>query len=246
MTNPSDERSFADFWKGFGPTYLAVCLRVAWQLPLAVLVAGFLARMLQCYGSDVVKREIACAALSRPWGMVLSWVDFIPYVFLLMPIGLLPILYLEWLKYRKDEPSAFTHGGWSIEGPPGYTRRLKQVGADTFELAGMSLRAQVLAENHRRFEGDFSEAVLLNQLRRKFARTDNKPVVDSKDHLAWKITQSSGTQVHIDLHRHPQADPPVWTMRTEFYEWAGRKNPPKLARTYVTEFVCSSSGSTRP
>jgi hypothetical protein len=246
MSKPSDERSFAVFWGEFGRTYLAVCLRVAWQLPLAVLVAGFLARLLQCYGSEEVKREIACAALSHPWAMFLSWVEFIPYVFLLMPIGLLPILFLEWLKYRKDEPSAFTHGGWKIEGPPGYARRLKEVGAETFAVAGVPVQARVLAENHRRIEGDFSEAMLLDHLRRKFARIDNKPLVDSKDHLVWKITQSSGTEVHIDLQRHPTTDPPVWTMRTEFYTWAGRKNPPRLAHTYITEFVCRGPSSTQP
>lgn len=239
-------RSFSAFWQWIWPHYRKACFRTLVGVPVASLAAITLRNALVCYAIWDGDSATACIALRDPRS-ALGEIFAVWWVVLFVIAAMLSqALLLEWLKYLKDEPSAFTHGGWRIEGHPGYTRRLKEVGADTFELAGMSLRAQVLAENHRRFEGDFSEAVLLNQLRRKFARTDNRPVVDSKDHLAWKITQSSGTQVHIDLHRHPQADPPVWTMRTEFYEWAGRKNPPKLARTYVTEFVCRNPSSSRP
>lgn len=248
MTKPSNERSFADFWREFGPTYLAVCLRVAWQLPLAVLVAGFLARMLQCYGSDVVKREIACAALSRPWAMVLSWVDFIPYVFLLMPIGLLPILYLEWLKYRKDEPSAFTHGGWTSPNRPWTLANLQRLSDNVAWRDQEGLEIQKLGEFHSRVLGKLTEEEAIRLAKSFVKRLTTfmpKAQENAGNSLRWRIRVMSGDELDVLLFR-TQHQAVIWTLRVEFYEWAGRKNPPKLARTYVTEFVCSSSGSTRP
>lgn len=239
---------FDSFWQEHKKNALTYTIRIIWQWPLALICGGILTLIIYEAFPSPGRYQLEDLFHKQ------TWLDFYPrllYAIFLgyivgLPISHLAILFLEWLKYRKDEPSAFTHGGWKIEGPPGYARRLKEVGAETFAVAGEPLQVHVLAENHRRIEGDFSEAILLDHLRRKFARTDNKPLVDSKDHLVWKITQSSGTEVHIDLQRQPQADPPVWTMRTEFYEWAGRKNPPRLAHTYITEFVCSSTSSTQP
>lgn len=248
MSKPSDERSFAVFWGEFGRTYLAVCLRVAWQLPLAVLVAGFLARLLQCYGSEEVKREIACAALNHPWAMVLSWVEFIPYVFLLMPIGVLPILFLEWLKYRKDEPSAFTHGRWTHPNRPWTLANLKRLADNIPWRDQKGLEAHKINDFHSRITGNLTEADAIRfgkSFVKRLTTFMPKPDEQTADRLHWRIRVVSGDELDVLLSRS-HVGSVTWTLRVEFYEWAGRKNPPRLAHTYITEFVCSGPSSTQP
>ncbi len=227
--------TFGDFWHEVRRSYLRFCLTMTAYLPLAILAGMFASRALQCYLHVDNIVEVACADLSRPAEMLDRWVRLLPEIYLLMPIVFFAALYLEWEKYLKDEPSYFTHSK-SCEGPPGYTRRLKVVSGSKLEIERTALEAEEIASGHRRYKGAFTEEQLLRYLRRKFVRTENKPLADTSDHIQWRIRQNNGNEVCVDLRKISDA-PTTWALRTEFYQWAGRKNPPALVETHITEFV---------
>jgi hypothetical protein len=232
---PARTLSFQEFWQQSRRRYLRFCFAMAVNLPLAILAGMFAARGLQCYLHVDNIVAIACADLSHPMGMLVRWLHLVPEIYLLMPIVLAAALYLEWSQYRKDEPSYFTHSK-GCEGPPGYTRRLKLVNGSTLQIEDFVLQAEVIAAGHKRYAGDFTEAQLLRYLKGRFARTENKPSLEASDHLQWRIRQNNGNEVGVDLKR-AAGKPTTWTLRTEFYQWAGRKSPPTLVETHVTEFV---------
>lgn len=235
-------KSFSDFWSEIGRSFLIAALKAKLYFLITLPVLVILFRWVQCKGwwgySEPLKSQ-ACVDMAHTflyWTRIL--VDF-PKVFLPgFVIVLLAILYLEWDKYKKDRPSDFTHG--KCEGPPGYTRRLKWVNASLWDIAGQSIPAIDFGNQRKRYEGAFSEDELLSSLRRKFARTENKPVEDSESLIRWRIVQNNGQEVHIDLQRQ-DAQPTYWVMTTKFHEWAGRNLPPRLVDIHHTEFVAMGS-----
>ena len=62
-------------------------------------------------------------------------VAFLPNVLMFLPVLWGAILLNEWLNFKKDKPSGFTHDK-GCEGPPGYVRRLKEVQSDSWALDG--------------------------------------------------------------------------------------------------------------
>lgn len=228
--------SFAGFWQEVRTPYIKLCISIAWRLPLFVLLGLPIVAISKCYGWLDQPDPHACAILQNPSIALARLTDVVAlqlYLWFLL-VGYALILYLEWDKYRKDEPSYLTHSK-GCEGPPGYTRRLKVVSDDSLTMDSMVLHADVLSSNHRRYRGAFSEATLIRYIRQRFARTENKPTTDSADHVHWHIRQNNGNEVRIDLTR--QEGISTWTLRTEFYQWSGRKSPPTLAETHITEFV---------
>ena len=231
--------NFSEFWIEIRRPFLVATFKALIYFVITLPLTVIFLRWVQCNGwwgyTDPVKTG-ACVDMAYPflyWTRILS--DF-PKVFLPgFMVVLLAILYLEWDKYKKDKPSAFTHEK-GCEGPPGYTRRLKWVQACAWEIAGQTIAAIQIDERRKRYEGAFSQEELLRALRRKFARSENKPVEETESRIQWRIVQNNGREVHIDLQRQ-QTPYPAWIMQTQFFEWAGRKQPPSLVETHITEFV---------
>lgn len=235
--------SFSLFWVEHRKHVISYTIKFIWAFPLILLLGGFLTMAIHAiFPPD----EVFGFYKFRDLLVKQNWVDLYPRflygVFLgyviCLPIIHLSVLYLEWDKYKKDRPSDFTHG--KCEGPPGYTRRLKWVNASLWDIAGQSIPAIDFGNQRKRYEGAFSEDELLSSLRRKFARTENKPVEDSESLIRWRIVQNNGQEVHIDLQRQ-DAQPTYWVMTTKFHEWAGRNLPPRLVDIHHTEFVAMGS-----
>lgn len=227
--------TFDDFWHETRRPYIRFCLTMAVYLPLAILAGMFAARALQCYLHVDNIVAVACADLWHPRGMFDRWLHLLPEIYLLMPVVLIAALYLEWDKYRKDEPSYFTHGTFWCEGYRGTTTRQKELQLDTSNIGRARVDALVLGKHHRRFTGDFSTDQLQRYLR-EYIGWWNKPKSVSEAQKSWRILIRNGDEVHIHLQQGLQ-EPTTWTLRTEFYQWTGRKNPPTLVETHVTEFV---------
>lgn len=228
------------FWQEHKKYVLSGTIRIIWALPLALILGGALTLVLNEVLHSAGLYELSDFALKKTWVDVYPrflYGVFLGYV-IGLPIYLLSVLYLEWDKYKKDKPSDFTHG--KREGPPGYTRRFKWVNASLWDIAGQAIPAIDLGNQLKRYEGAFSEDELLSSLRRKFARTENKPIEDSESLIRWRIVQNNGQEVHIDLQRQ-DAQPTYWVMTTKFHEWAGRNLPPRLVDTHHTEFVAMGS-----
>ncbi|MDZ4282053.1 MAG: hypothetical protein U1C04_14950 [Hydrogenophaga sp.] len=227
--------TFDDFWHETRRPYIRFCLTMAVYLPLAILAGMFAARALQCYLHVDNIVAVACADLWHPRGMFDRWLHLLPEIYLLIPVVLLAALYLEWDKYRKDEPSYFTHGTFWCQSKPWVDFWKKQFSELTIRLGEAALEAVEVAPGHRLVRGDFSEKEVL-AYSRKLAGWWNKPKESMAEHTRWQILIRNGDEVHIHLHRHP-GETTTWTLRTESYQWAGRKSPPTLVETHITEFV---------
>lgn len=230
-----------EFIRTTGLTFTKAAARSVVLLPVAIYVAVVLALGLKCLGGSEPHSTIACGVLKTPqrilWDLLLNlyWI----LALTLIPLSL--ILYLEWRKYKEDKPSGFTHE-WGCEGPPGFTRRLQWVQTDFFEINGIRIHCELIFKEHRRYAVGMEEDQLMKYLRRRFVRTENKPIEDTEFHTRWRIVQNTGTEVHVRLSR-PSINPSTWRMETEFYEWAGRRQPPKLTATYITDFVIKNEST---
>lgn len=241
-------RSFSAFWQWIWPHYRKACFRTLVGVPVASLAAITLRNALICYAIWDGDSATACIALRDPrsaLGEIFAvwWV-----VLFVIAVMLSQALLLEWLKYRKDEPSAFTHGGWTNPNRPWTLANLQRLSDNVAWRDQEGLEIQKLGEFHSRVWGNLTEEEAI-----KFGKSFVKRLTtfmpkaqeNSGNSLRWRIRVMSGDELDVRLFR-TQQPAVIWTLRVELYEWAGRKNPPKLARTYVTEFVCSGSGSTRP
>ena len=242
MTPKHDFREFwREIWRPATVATAKTCAYTTAIVPLVVLGLKWGA----CEGwlayAPLIKEQ-ACYDMSDPFGYWVNLLRDLPKLFAGAPPILLGILYLEWDKYKKDKPSGFTHEK-GCEGHPGYTRRLKWVTADKWKIANKNIDAMSLGERRKRYQGDFNEQELLKSLRRKFARSDNKPIEDSQDRIRWRIVQMNGREVHIDLQR-TDLNPATWVMTTKFFEWAGRKTSPNLVETHTTVFVAMTGSRT--
>lgn len=234
-------KSFGDFWREIRKPILKAYLRIAILMPVVTVLVVLGIRLYRCGAWNSQAQAVAeCGAFYSLSIMAADIVKLYPTFLMIVviagiPISFLQILYLEWDKYKKDKPSGFTHEK-GCEGPPGYTRRLAWVTATSWNVEGSVIEAIEFDERRKRYQGPFNEEALIRSLRRKFARTENKPLEDTDQAIRWRIVQNNGREVHIHLKRQAGA-PPMWVMTTEFYEWAGRKNPPVLVQTHTTEFV---------
>ncbi len=231
--------SFKDFWHQIGEAYLKAVLKTIALLPFVICGAFTLLILLRCFTEqgDFYCNYLLSLDLFRFF--YAQTPTLLKAMLFGLPPILLAVLYLEWDKYKKDEASWFTHGK-GCEGPPGYTRRLKWVMAASWDIDAHTLVAVEMGECHKRYEGQFSEDALLREIRRKFARSENKPTEDTETSIRWRIVQNNGREVHIHLQRQP-IEPVTWVMTTQFYEWAGRRQPPRLAQTHTTEFVLQAT-----
>jgi hypothetical protein len=227
--------TFGDFWHEAGRRYLRFCLTMAAYLPLAILAGMFAARALQCYFHIDNIVAIACADLSRPAEMLDRWFRLLPEIYLLIPIVFFAALYLEWDKYVKDEPSYFTHGTFWCQSKPWMLHWKRQFSEKTIYLGGVAWQTVEVAPGHRLAQGGFS-AKAMRDYAKKLAGWWNKPKESTTNHTHWCILIRNGDEVHIHLQQE-SGEPATWTLRTEFYQWAGRKNPPTLVETQITEFV---------
>ncbi|NBD20316.1 hypothetical protein GTZ97_06480 [Aquabacterium fontiphilum] len=228
--------SFADFWREIRQDYFRGLLKslvyasIAVFVVIAVLLGG------ECLGllSELGLKESACANLRQPAELLSRYLLGLPVFWMVLTALSTGVIYLEWDKYKKDKPSGFTHDK-GCEGPPGYVRRLKEVEADSWVLEGRAWPLQPVVEGRYRCEGDYSEEALVKQIRSKFVRRENKPVTDTEHDTLWRIRQNSGTEVHVHLKR-VAAEPGELHMQVQFFEWAGRRQPPVLAKDVVLEF----------
>jgi hypothetical protein len=238
-------QSFGEFWGEIRRPFALGSIKTLVLFPVAVLIAIPVVQVFQCVGwmGNESQRITVCAELLNPTVLISNIMAFVPTLLkgtlAALPWVFLAVLYLEWDKYKKDEASWFTHGK-GCEGPPGYTRRLKWVMAASWDIDAHTLVAVEMGERHKRYEGQFSEDALLREIRRKFARSENKPTEDTETSIRWRIVQNNGREVHIHLQRQP-IEPVTWVMTTQFYEWAGRRQPPRLAQTHTTEFVLQAT-----
>jgi len=229
-----DKSGFAEFWSQIGRAYLRSCMALLWRIPLGFLVAVVVVLVGQCNFGSGPPADASCADVSDPWGLLSRLVAFLPNVLMFLPVLWGAILLNEWLNFKKDKPSGFTHDK-GCEGPPGYVRRLKEVQSDSWALDGCAWPMQPVGEGRYRCEGDYSQGALLKQIRGKFVRHENKPVTDTEHATLWRIRQNSGTEVHVHLKR-VAAEPGEWHLQVQFFEWAGRRHPPVLAKDVVLEF----------
>lgn len=229
-----DKTGFAEFWSQICHAYLRSCVALLWRIPLGFLVAVVVVLVGQCNFGSGPTADASCADVSDPWGLLSRLVAFLPNVLIFLPVLWGAILLNEWLNFKKDKPSGFTHDK-GCEGPPGYVRRLKEVQSDSWALDGCAWPMQPVGEGRYRCEGDYSQGALLKQIRGKFVRHENKPVTDTEHATLWRIRQNSGTEVHVHLKR-VAAEPGEWHLQVQFFEWAGRRQPPVLAKDVVLEF----------
>lgn len=242
------ENSFRQFWSEVGNSFLYASLKSIILLIPAIFVASLVLVIFACLNSSDIRNDSNCSMLMSPKELFHTTGYALPHLFKIIFAGappiLLGVLYLEWDRYKKDEASWFTHGK-GCEGPPGYSRRLKLMQGTALSMGGKVYEAAVIDENHKRYAGVFSEEELLRYVRRQYARSENKPLHDSPERLDWAIRQNNGTEVHIELRRLEKT-PTQWVMVTRFYEWAGRRQPPRLAQTHTTEFVLQANGEAKP
>lgn len=236
--------SFSAFWAGHKKHVFRYTIKFVLGYPLILIFGGIL---MLVFNTFLFSNEADNFYKPQDFLIKQTWIDIYPkFIFgvflgyvIALPIIHLSVLYLEWDKYKKDEASWFTHGK-GCEGPPGYTRRLKWVMAASWDIDAHTLVAVDMGERHKRYEGHFSEDALLREIRRKFARSENKPTEDTETSIRWRIIQNNGREVHIHLQRQP-LEPVTWVMTTQFYEWVGRRQPPRLAQTHTTEFVVQAT-----
>jgi hypothetical protein len=235
----SERGTFGAFLRECRAPLGAAFLKLLIRLPLALLLAFVLFLLLNELSteagdqrfyrlSDFLRAEAWADLNTRLWtGLLIAYL-------VVLPIWGAQVLYLEWDKYKKDKPSGFTHDK-GCEGPPGYVRRLKEVQSDSWALDGCAWPMQPVGEGRYRCEGDYSQGALLKQIRGKFVRHENKPLTDTEHDTLWRIRQNSGTEVHVHLKR-VAAEPGEWHLQVQFFEWAGRRHPPVLAKDVVLEF----------
>jgi len=228
--------SFADFWREIRQDYFRGLLKSLVYASMAVFVVIVVLLGGECLGflSELGLKESACANLRQPEELLSRYLLGLPVFWVVLTVLSSGVIYLEWDKYKKDKPSGFTHDK-GCEGPPGYVRRLKEVQSDSWALDGCAWPMQPVGEGRYRCEGDYSQGALLKQIRGKFVRHENKPVTDTEHATLWRIRQNSGTEVHVHLKR-VAAEPGEWHLQVQFFEWAGRRHPPVLAKDVVLEF----------
>lgn len=115
----ASNRSFAGFWQWVWPHYRKGCIRTLLGVPIVALAAILLRDTLVCKGVWQGDSAAACTALQNPWSAVQELAGVWVLVLFVVVLMLAQALLLEWLKYRKDEPSAFTHGGVEDRGASG-------------------------------------------------------------------------------------------------------------------------------
>jgi hypothetical protein len=244
MNTPKKE--FRDFWAEVGRPFITGCAKTAIFFPPAIILAIVTTRLLQCGGliGDNAQKAIACAEVLTPAVLLSHMLAFLPTLFTGTLVGLPPlflcIFSLEWSKYKKDAPSGFVYDKFWNEGSRGVTTRKSELMVDVLTMGDVAVPAVESKNGFRRFEGAFSDEQFQKFLR-SYIGWWNKPVEKAEGEEKWRILIRNGSEIHIALQRKPSA-PSTWVMTTEFYEWAGRKQPHTLVETFVTEFVATLAG----
>lgn len=231
--NPSFEEFWSEMrgrltWFGFG---------LLWRVPAAVLASGFVVQLWYCLDMWSVQHALACKDLQNPLGMLERFShSMLPLA--LFACALIVFLYMigiEWGAYKQNEPSHFTHRTWRCGSYLWIQKWKQELFRKKRRVGQIQIEAEELDSNHYRVQGGFAEREMLTYVKR-WVGWWNKPRRADDQGMSWVLFVRNGDQVHVDLERDVD-QPGVWTMRTIFYEWDGRKNPPRRVQTHITEFV---------
>jgi hypothetical protein len=88
--------------------------------------------------------------------------------------------------------------------------------------------------NLYQIQGEFTEEEIREYAKRVVGWW-HKPIRSDDLGMHWHLFIRNGDEVQIYQARNAQSG--AWSMRVEFYEWAGRRNPAQLVQTHITEFM---------
>lgn len=234
----SVEPAFREFWREMSGRLIRFWLGLLWRANLLVLIIGVVAQFLNCMepSPTIVYHAFACKDLQNPLEVLKSFGHSkLP---LAISAGVTIIfgymLGVEWGEYSKDKPSNFTHGTWRCESPAWMLKWKQKLLQRNKRIGQVEVVARDAGTNRYYIQGEFTEDEIRVHAKR-FVGWWHKPIRSDELGMHWHLFIRNGDEVQVNLKRNAQSG--AWSMRVEFYEWAGRRNPAQLVQAHVTEFM---------
>lgn len=237
--------SFSLFWMEHKKYVFDYTIKFLWAYPLALIFGGFLTLIIH---AALPSNEVVNFYKLQDFLIKQTWVDIYPkfiygiflgYV-IALPVIHLSVLYLEWDKYKKDEaPHLGGYWGWTVPNRPWSRSNFQRLITGEAWAKYPQLTFHANDEKSSTVTGRWTDEELLriiNGISRRYTSFLRKPLNQTADLVEWHFLINGGDELRLKFERL-LVEPTHWTLTVGLYEWAGRKQPPRLAQTHVTKFV---------
>ena len=252
---PQSEKVFHEFWREIKSDILCEHFKVLIRLPLAIIGAIVVVRLLRCAGIGVDEelRQYECSIVLNPILLFESLMSFFPImmkgIVAAMPFLFCAVLYLEWDRYKKDEASHLGgYWGWTVPNRPWSRSNFERLVTGQAWEGHPNLSFKALDAHSAQVTGTWSDAEILRIIQgvsRRYTSLLRKPRRQSPDGIEWHFLINGGDELTITFER-TTPNTSNWRLTVQLYEWAGRRQPPRLAQTHTTEFVLQANGEAKP